>query len=67
MASKLSLCTLFDSDEFIGSNFDSQYQKLNFDLNLKLDEKSKTEQSQADFDSNRPKRNEQLIADQVFI
>ena len=64
MTSNLSLHSLFDSNELIGPNFDSQYQKLNIGLELNLAKKFRTESSQADYDSNRLKRNEQLVVDQ---
>ena len=64
MASNLSLHSLFDSDELIGSNFDSQYQKLNIDLEPNLAKIFRTEPSQIDYDPNRPKKNEQLVASQ---
>ena len=61
MASNLLLHSLFDSDELIGSNFDSQYQKLNVGLEPILAKKFRIEPSQADYDPNRLKRNEQLV------
>ena len=64
MASNLSFHSLFDSDELIGPNFDSEYQKLNIDLELNLAKKFRVESSQVDYDPNRLKRNEQLVADQ---
>ena len=64
MTSNLSLHSLFDSNELIGPNFDSQYQKLNIDLKPNLAKKFRTESSQANYDPNRLKRNEQLVADQ---
>ena len=64
MASNLSLHSLFDSDELIGPNFDSQYQKLNIGLEPNLAKNFRAESSQADCDPNRLKRNEQLVADQ---
>ena len=64
MASNLSLHLLFDSDELIGSNFNSQYQKLNIGFKPNLAKKFRVEPSQADYDPNRLKRNEQLVAGQ---
>ena len=64
MTSNLSFHSLFDSDELIGPNFDSQYQKLNIDLEPNLAKKFRVESSQADYDPNKLKRNEQLVADQ---
>ena len=64
MASNLLLHSLFDSDELIGSNFDSQYRKLNNDLEPNLAKKFRTESSLADYDLNRLKRNKQLVTDQ---
>ena len=64
MASNLSLHSLFDNDKLIGPNFDSQYQKLNIGLELNLAKKFRTEPSQADYDLNRLKRNEQLVTGQ---
>ena len=58
------LHSLFDSDELIELNFDSQYQKLNIALKPNLAKKSTAELSQADYDLNKLKRNEQLVADQ---
>ena len=60
----MSLHSLFDNDELIGPNFDSQYQKLNIDLEPNLAKKFKTEQIQADYNPNRLKRNKQLVAGQ---
>ena len=64
MASNLSLHSLFDSDELIGSNFDSQYQKLNIGLEPNLAKKFRVESSQADYDPNRLKKSKQLVIDQ---
>ena len=64
MASNLSLYSLFDSDELIRSNLDSQYQKLDVDLEPNLAKTFRTEPSQVDYDPNRLKRNEQLVASQ---
>ena len=64
MDSNLSLHSLFDSDEIIGPNFDSQYQKLNINLESNLVKKFRTELSQIDYNLNRLKRNEQLVAGQ---
>ena len=57
MASDLSLDSLFDSDELIGPNFDSQYQKLYIGLESNLAKKFRVKSSQADNDPNRLKRN----------
>ena len=64
MASNLSLHSLFDSDEHIRLNFDSQYRKLNNSLEPNLAKKFRAESSQADYDPNKLKRNEQLVANQ---
>ena len=64
MASNLSLHSLFDSNELIGYNFDSQYQKLNIDFEPNLAKKFRAESNQVDYDPNRLKRNEQLVANQ---
>ena len=64
MASNLSLHSLFNSDELIGSNFDSQYRKLNIDLQSNIAKKFRAKSNQADYDPNKLKRNEQLVADQ---
>ena len=61
MTSNLSLYSLFNSDELIGFDFDSQYQKLNIGLKLNLVKKFRAESSQADYDPNKLKRNEQLV------
>ena len=55
---------MFNSDELIEPNFDSQYQKLNTNFEPNLAEKSQAESHQADYDLNRLKRNEQLITGQ---
>ena len=60
----MSLHSLFDSNELIEPSFDSQYQKLNIGLEPNLAKKFRTKSSQADYDPNRLKRNEQLVASQ---
>ena len=62
MVDIMSLHSLFDNDELIRSNFDSQYQKLNIDVEPDLTKKFKAKSSQVDYDLNRLKRNEQLVA-----
>ena len=64
MTSNLSLHSLFDSDELIRPNFNSQYRKFNNGLEPNLAKKFKVESSQVDYDPNRLKRNKQLVADQ---
>ena len=64
MDSKLSLHSLFNNDELIGPNINSQYQKLNIGLEPNLAKKFRVESSQVDYDPNRLKTNEQLVADQ---
>ena len=58
MASNLSLHSLLNNNELIGSNFDSQCQKWNIGLVPNLAKKFKTELSQAYYDPNMLKRNE---------
>ena len=67
MASILSFRSLLDSDMLMGSNSDSQYQKLNNVLKSYQAKKPEADQSQAEasLDSNRlRKRNKQSVADQ---
>ena len=58
MTRNLSLHLLFDSNELIGFNFDSQHQKLNIGHEPNLAKKFKAESNRTDYDPNRLKRNE---------